>query len=74
MAVIRVMDKNYGSFIRGVWYTANILIVLSKAFGSVTFPTVIWLWMLQPKTKINLKLYSSMPLSVTGTVIGCDDY
>ena len=29
-------------------YTANILAVLSTAFGSVTFPTVIWLYSEQP--------------------------
>ena len=54
--------------------TANILTVLSTAFGSVTFPTVIWLCMLPPKTAIDLKLYSSMSFSVTGTAIGCDHY
>ena len=55
-------------------HTANILTVLSTAFGSVTFPTVIWLCMLPPKTAIDLKLYSSMSLSVTGTAVGCDHY
>ena len=54
--------------------TANILTVLSTAFGSITFPTVIWLRMIQPKTAIYLKLYSSMALSVIGTAIGCDSY
>ena len=51
-------------------YTANIFKVVSTAFGSVTFPTVLWLCMLQPKTAIDLKLYASMPLSVVGTAIG----
>ena len=55
-------------------YTANILTVLSTAFGSVMFPTVIWLCMLPPKTAIDLKLYSSISLSVTGTAVGCDHY
>ena len=55
-------------------YTANILTVLSTAFGSVTFPTVIWLCMLQSKTAIDHKLYSSTSLSVMGTVIGCDNH
>ena len=50
-------------------YTANILTVLSTAFGSVAFPTVIWLCMLQPKTAIDLKLYFLM-----GTVVGCDNH
>ena len=59
---------------RDIMYTANILTVLSTAFGSVTFPTVIWLCMLLPKTAIDLKLYSSMSLSVTGTAVGCDHY
>ena len=30
-------------FIKPILCTANILAVLSTAFGSVTFPTVIWL-------------------------------
>ena len=55
-------------------HTANILAVLTTAFGSVTFPTVIWLCMLPPKTEIDLKLYSSLSLSVTGTAVGCDQY
>ena len=54
-------------------FTANILTVLSTAFGSVTFPIVVWLCMLPPKTAIDLKLYSSMSLSVTGTAVGCDN-
>ena len=55
-------------------YTANIFTVLSTAFGSVMFPTVIWLCMLQSKTAIDVKLYSSMSLSVMGTAIGCDNH
>ena len=54
--------------------TVNILIVLSTAFGSVTFPTVIWLCMLPPKKAIDLKLYSLMSFSATGTAVGCDHY
>jgi len=30
--------------------------------------------MLQPKLAIDLKLYSSMSLSVMGTAVGCDNY
>ena len=55
-------------------YTVNILTVFSTAFGSVKFPTVIQLCMLQQKTSIDLKLYSSMSLSVKGTAIGCDNH
>ena len=55
-------------------HTANILTVLNTAFGSVTFPTVILLDMLRSKTAIDFKLYSSMPLSVIGTAVGCDNY
>ena len=39
-------------------YTANILTLISTAFGSVTCATVIWLYTLQPKIAIDLKLYS----------------
>ena len=52
-------------------YTANILTVLSTAFGSVTCATVIWLYISQPKIAIDLKLYSSVSLNVMCTVIGC---
>ena len=51
-------------------YTANILNVLCTAFDSVTFPAVIWLFLLQSKTAINVKLHSSMSLSVIGTAVG----
>ena len=54
-----------------VYHSANI--VLSTAFGSVTFPNAIWLCMLQSKT-IDLKLYSSVSLSVMGTAVGCDSH
>ena len=57
-----------------VMYTANILTVLSTAFGSVMFPTVIWLCRLPPKTPIELKLQPSMSLSVMGTAVGCDNH
>ena len=57
-----------------MFYIANILTVISTAFGSVTFPTVIWLYMLPTKTAIDIKLCSSMSLSVTGTAVGCDHY
>ena len=50
-------------------YTANILTVLSTAFGSVTCATAIWLYILQPKIAIDLKLYSSVSLNVTCTVV-----
>ena len=58
-----------------LWYsTANILLVLSTAFGSVTFLTVILPCMLLPKIAIDLKLYSSMSASVMGTAVGCDNH
>ena len=47
--------------------------VFSTAYGSVTFPTVIWLCMLQPEPAIYLKLYSSESMSVMVTAIGCDN-
>ena len=50
-------------------YTTNILTVLSTAFGCVMFPTEIWPCVLQPKTTIDLKLYSSVSLSVIGKAI-----
>ena len=55
-------------------YTANILTVLCTAFGSVTFPSVFWLSMLQLKTASDLKLYSSMSLSDIGADVGCDNH
>ena len=57
-----------------VLYTANILTVLSTAFGSVTCATAIWLYILQPKIAIDLKLYSSMSARVLGTAFGCDNH
>jgi len=54
--------------------TANILNLFITAFDSVTFPIVIWLYMLQPKTAIDLKLYSSMSLSVMVTAVSCDNH
>ena len=48
-------------------HTANILTVLSTASGSVTCATVIWLYKLQPKIEIDLKLYSSVSLNVMYT-------
>ena len=54
--------------------TANILTALSTAFGSVKFPTAIWLCMLQSKTAIDHKLYSSTSRSVIGTVFGRDNH
>ena len=53
---------------------ANILTVLSTAFRSVTCATVIWLYILQPKIAIDLKLYSSVSLNVLCTVIDCDNH
>ena len=55
-------------------YTANILTVLSTAFGSVTCATVIWMHILQPKIAIDLKLYSSMSVRVVVTAVGCDNH
>ena len=60
--------------IYGSTYTANILTVLSTAFGSVTFPTVIWLYIVQSKTVFDLKLYSSISVIVICTVIGCNNH
>ena len=56
-----------------VTYTANILTVLSTTFGSVTFPTVIWLHILQPNIALSLKLYSSKSVTVMCTANGCDN-
>ena len=36
--------KIFHSFLHNYYYTANKLTVLSTAFGSVTFPTIIWLY------------------------------
>ena len=55
-------------------YIVNILTVISTASGIVKFPTVILLCMLQPKTAIDLKLYSSMSLTAMGTAVGCDNH
>ena len=55
-------------------YTANILTVLSTAFGSVMFPTVMWLHILQPNIAISLKLYSSKSVTVMCTTNGCTKY
>ena len=55
-------------------HTANILTVLSTAFGSVTFPTVIWLHILQPNIALSLKLYSSKSVTVMCTTNGCTKY
>ena len=54
-------------------YTANIYSQFT-VIGCVTFPTVIWLCVLQPKTAIDLKLYSSVSLSVVGTAVGCANH
>ena len=55
-------------------HTANILTLLSTAFGSVTCATVILLYLLQPKIAIDLKLYSSMSQIVMGTAVVCDNH
>ena len=55
-------------------YTANILTVFGIAFGSVTCATLIWLYALQPKIAIDLKLYSSISADVTFTVVVCDNH
>ena len=57
-----------------ITYTANIFTVLSTAFGSVTCATVIYLYILQPKIAIDLKLYSSKSVNVTCTVVVCEDH
>ena len=44
-----------------------------NTLGSAMFLTVSWMYMLQPKTGIDLKLYSSMSLCVMGTAVGCDN-
>ena len=54
-------------------HTANILTVISTAFGSVTCATVIWLCILQPKIAIDLKLHSSMSARVMVTAVCCDN-
>ena len=55
-------------------YTANILTVLSTAFGSFTCATAILLHKLQPKIAIDFKLYSSVSLNVIFTVVDCNNY
>ena len=55
-------------------YTANILTVLSTAFGSVTCATVIWLHVLEPKIAIGLKLYSSVSLNLMCAVTPCNNH
>ena len=57
-----------------IMHTANILAVLSTAFGIVTCATVIWLHILQPKIAIDLKLYFSVSLNVICTVIDCNNH
>ena len=55
-------------------YTANILTVLSTAFGSFTCATAILLHKLQPKIAIDFKLYSSVSLNVIFTVVDCNNH
>ena len=55
-------------------HTANISTVLSTAFGSVTCATAIWLYILQPKIAIDLKLHSSVSLNVMCTVVDCNNH
>ena len=55
-------------------YTANILTVYSTAFSSVACATLIWLYILQPKIAIDLKLYSSVSLNVMCTVVACNNH
>ena len=55
-------------------YDVNILIVFSTDFGSVAIPTVTWLYIEQSKTVFNLKLYSSMSVSVICTAIDCNNH
>ena len=54
-------------------YTANILTVLNTALGSVTFPIVILLHILQPNIALSLKLYSSKSVTVMCTANVCDN-
>jgi hypothetical protein len=69
-----VTVKEFHSESGEIQYTANILTVLRTAFGSVTFPTVMWLYIVQSKKLFNLKLYSSMSVSVIYTAIGCNNH
>ena len=55
-------------------YTANILTVLSTAFGTVTSATVILLHILQPKVVIDRKLYFSVSLNVICTFVECNNH
>ena len=55
-------------------YTANILTVISRAFGSVICATVIWLHKSQPKVAIDLKLCSSVLLNIIFTVVACNNH
>ena len=55
-------------------YTANILTVLSTAFGSFTCATAILLHKLQPKIAIDFKLYSSMILNVICTIVDFNNH
>ena len=60
-----------------VWRAGRIhfrVSVLSTAFGSVTCATAIWLYILQPKIAIDLKLYSSVSLNVMCTVVDCNNH
>ena len=57
-----------------IFHTANIVNVLSTAFGSVTCATVIWLHILQPKIVNDLKLYSSVSMNVMSTVVACNNH
>ena len=54
--------------------TANILTVISTAFGSATCATVIWLYILQPEIAIDLILYSLMTMNVMYTIVVCDNH
>ena len=55
-------------------YTAKFLTVFITAFGSVTCATLIWLYALQPKIAIDLKMYSSVLLNVMFTAVACDNH
>ena len=67
-------EKSNGAENFAIIYSANILTLLSTAFGSVAFATMIWLNILQPKIAVYLKLYSSMSVSVMCTAFGCDNH
>ena len=55
-------------------YTVNISTAFITAFCSVMCATVIWLYILQPKIVIDLKLYSSVSLNIMFTVVASNNH